>query len=62
VVSAGATVIAVHHDMGTLRRYFDRALFLSEGRVGAQGEVESVFGSEAYRRAYPMVSEGGVGG
>jgi ABC-type Mn2+/Zn2+ transport system ATPase subunit len=62
VVSAGATVIAVHHDMGTLRRYFDRALFLSEGRVGAQGAVEAVFGSDAYRRAYPGVSEGGVGG
>lgn len=62
VVSGGATVIAVHHDMGTLRRYFDRALFLSDGRVGAQGEVAAVLGSEAYRRAYPSGSEGGVGG
>lgn len=63
VVSAGATVIAVHHDMGTLRRYFDRAMFLSDTRVGAEGSVDEVFSSEAYRLAYPSVVErGGAGG
>jgi manganese/zinc/iron transport system ATP- binding protein len=57
VASSGGTVIAVHHDMGSLRRYFDRALFLFDGRVGSEGEVREVLRSAAYRSAYSVFME-----
>jgi manganese/zinc/iron transport system ATP- binding protein len=49
--SAGKTVIVVHHDLQTVRRYFDWLVFLNV-RVIAQGPVAEVYTAENLRRAY----------
>ncbi|TDT43125.1 manganese/zinc/iron transport system ATP- binding protein [Halospina denitrificans] len=48
---AGKTVIVVHHDLQTVRDYFDWLVILNV-RVVAQGRVPEVYTGENLRRAY----------
>ncbi|WP_110670235.1 metal ABC transporter ATP-binding protein [Salinicola halophilus] len=48
---AGKTVIVVHHDLQTVRTYFDWLLILNV-RVVAQGPVEEIYTADNLRRAY----------
>ena len=47
----GKTVIVVHHDLVTVRDYFDHLLLLNK-RLIASGPTEEVFGEENLRRTY----------
>lgn len=53
--AAGKTVVAVHHDVHTITRYFDHAVLLNQGRVQAAGEAREVVVSEAMRQSYGEV-------
>jgi manganese/zinc/iron transport system ATP- binding protein len=48
---AGRTVVVVHHDLQTVRSYFDWLVMLNL-RVVAQGPVEAVYTAENLRAAY----------
>mgnify|MGYP006422798531 CR=1 FL=1 len=48
---AGKTLVVVHHDLQTVRDYFDWLVVLNV-RVAAQGPLESVYTAENLRRAY----------
>jgi manganese/zinc/iron transport system ATP- binding protein len=48
---AGATVIVVHHDLQTVREYFDEILLLNM-RLVAAGPVAEVFTEENLRKTY----------
>src|SRR5690606_26781965 len=48
---AGKTVIVVHHDLQTVRSYFDWMVILNV-RVIAQGPVSEVYTTDNLRRAY----------
>jgi len=47
----GKTVIAVHHDLQTVREYFDQVTLLNVRRI-ASGPVDEVFTEENLRRTY----------
>ncbi len=47
----GKTVVCVHHDLTTVRTYFDRCLLINT-RVIAQGPVADTFTDENIRRTY----------
>ena len=47
----GRTVVVVHHDLTTVRRYFDWLVILNR-RVVAQGPVAEVYTAANLRRAY----------
>ncbi len=49
--SQGKTVVCVHHDLQTLKEYFDWVMLLNVRRV-ALGKVQDVLTSEHLRRAY----------
>jgi manganese/zinc/iron transport system ATP- binding protein len=49
--AGGKTVIAVHHDLRTVRSYFDW-LFILNVRAIAQGPVEQVYTAANLRAAY----------
>ncbi len=49
--SQGKTVVAVHHDLSTVRDYFDRVLILNVRKV-AEGTVAEAFTPEALQAAY----------
>lgn len=49
--SAGKTALVVHHDLQTVKEYFDRVLVLNR-RVIASGEVEATFTGSHLRAAY----------
>ncbi len=49
--SGGRTVLVVHHDIQTVREYFDEVLLLNM-RVVAHGPVEQVFTSDNLRKTY----------
>ncbi len=51
LVATGKTVVAVHHDLTTLRSYFDEVALLS-GRLIAAGPVSEAFTAEALRQTY----------
>lgn len=48
---AGRTLVVVHHDLQTVRDYFDWLVILNV-RVVAQGPVEEVYTTDNLRRAY----------
>ncbi|MFC7703475.1 metal ABC transporter ATP-binding protein [Plastorhodobacter daqingensis] len=48
---AGRTVVVVHHDLQTVRRYFDWLVMLNV-RVIAQGPVAEVYTADNLRRTY----------
>ena len=47
----GRTVVAVHHDLSTVREYFDDVLILNVRKV-SEGPVETAFTPEALDAAY----------
>jgi len=47
----GKTVIAVHHDLRTVPRYFDQVILINT-RLVASGPVESVFTEDLLRKTY----------
>ncbi len=49
--SRGCTLLVVHHDLETLREYFDWVLLLNVRRI-ALGPVDEVLNSENLRRTY----------
>lgn len=49
--AAGKTVVVVHHDLQTVREYFDWVTLLNVRRI-ASGPVAEVFTEENLRRAY----------
>ena len=49
--SAGKTIIVVHHDLQTVREYFDHVILLNM-RVVAHGSVEEVFTQENLKKTY----------
>lgn len=49
--SKGKTVVCVHHDLQTLKEYFDHVLLLNV-RAVAQGPVEEVLTGDNLRRCY----------
>ncbi len=58
VRDAGKTVIAVHHDLDSVRGYFDDVALLNVERIAA-GPVDEVFTEENLRRTYqPRVAAG----
>lgn len=48
---AGKTVVAVHHDLTTVRDYFDNAFLINTRKV-AEGPVDDVFTTENLQAAY----------
>lgn len=50
---AGKTVVVVHHDLETVRSYFDWLLFLNVEKI-AVGPVEEVFTEENLSKTYGM--------
>ena len=59
---SGKTALVVHHDLQTVREYFDEMLLLNM-RVVASGPVETVFTQENLRKTYggklPLLDEVG---
>lgn len=49
--SAGKTVVAVHHDLSTVKDYFDTVFLINTTRI-AQGPVRTTFTSENLQKAY----------
>jgi manganese/zinc/iron transport system ATP- binding protein len=49
--SAGKTIVVVHHDLQTVRDYFDHVILLNM-RVVAHGSVEDVFTQENLKKTY----------
>jgi manganese/zinc/iron transport system ATP- binding protein len=49
--AAGRTALVVHHDLETVREYFDHVLLLNM-RLVASGPVQEIFTSENLRRTY----------
>ena len=49
--AAGKTVLVVHHDLETVREYFDYLIMLNM-RIVAAGPVEEVYNSENLKRTY----------
>ncbi|MFO7664112.1 MAG: metal ABC transporter ATP-binding protein [Chloroflexota bacterium] len=49
--AAGKTVVVVHHDLQTVREYFDWVMLLNVTRIAA-GPVEAAFTEENLRRTY----------
>src|SRR6056297_347783 len=49
--AAGCTVIAVHHDLSTVRDYFDNVLIINMSKI-AEGPVETTFTTTALQSAY----------
>lgn len=59
--TAGRTVVVVHHDLQTVREYFDWVLLLNVRRI-ASGPVNDVFSEENLRQTYggrPVILEPG---
>jgi len=48
---AGKTVVAVHHDLTTVREYFDHAFLINTRKV-AEGPIEEVFTADHLQMAY----------
>jgi manganese/zinc/iron transport system ATP- binding protein len=51
LAEAGKTAIVVHHDLATVREYFDEALLLNVRRIAA-GPVDEAMTEENLQRAY----------
>lgn len=47
----GKTMVVVHHDLNTVRKYFDRIIILNK-RIIAQGSVEEAYTKENLEKAF----------
>ena len=47
----GKTVVAVHHDLSTVRAYFDDVFLINRRKIG-EGPVDQAFTSDALRNTY----------
>lgn len=47
----GKTLLVVHHDLATVKKYFDKVILLNQ-RMIAYGDTEAVFNEENIARAY----------
>ena len=47
----GRTIVVIHHDLSTVRRYFDRVILLNQ-RIVAYGDTSEVFTDERVAEAY----------
>jgi len=47
----GKTLLVVHHDLATVKKYFDKVILLNQ-RMIAYGDTETVFNEENIARAY----------
>ena len=57
----GKTVVVVHHDLRTVKTYFDRVILINL-KVVAEGEVETTFTEENIAKAYGGFVIGSNGG
>lgn len=62
----GKTLLVVHHDLATVKKYFDKVILLNQ-RMIAYGDTETVFNEENIARAYggqlPVLHKmGNIGG
>ena len=48
---AGKTIVCVHHDLHTLKKYFDRVVFINK-YVIANGKIDDVLTEENIRKTY----------
>jgi hypothetical protein len=55
VMNQGTTLVYVSHDLATVEATCSRGIWLREGTVAAEGDVESVL--DAYRRSFDDVDE-----
>ena len=53
----GKTVLVVHHDLQTVKDYFDHVLFLNR-TVVAHGETDAVFTTENIEKTYEGTIQG----
>lgn len=51
ITASGKTVIVVHHDLGTVKEYFDQVVFVNVKLIAA-GPVNEVFIEENLQKAY----------
>lgn len=61
VRDSGKTVVAVHHDLESVREYFDDVILLNVGLIAA-GPVAEVFTEENLRRTYHAPTRPGLDG
>ena len=59
---AGKTIIIVHHDLSTVRRFCSWATLLSDGSLVSTGPLEEAFTTEAVHQAYGLLDEEITGG
>ena len=48
---AGKTIVCVHHDLHTLKKYFDHVIFINK-YVIANGKIDDVLTEENIRKTY----------
>jgi len=51
LAQAGKTLLVVHHDLATVKKYFDKVILLNQ-RMIAYGDTATVFNEENIARAY----------
>ena len=59
---AGKTIVIVHHDLSTVRRFCSWATLLSDGSLVSTGPLEEAFTTEAVHQAYGLLDEEITGG
>ena len=58
----GRTIVVVHHDLSTVRRFCTHAVLLSDGLLVAAGPLEEAFTAQTLHRAYGLSDEALMGG
>jgi ABC-type Mn2+/Zn2+ transport system ATPase subunit len=51
LAAEGKTLLVVHHDLATVKKYFDKVILLNQ-RMVAYGDTDTVFNEENIARAY----------
>lgn len=58
----GRTIVVVHHDLSTVRRFCTHAVLLSDGLLVAAGPLDQAFTAATLHRAYGLTDEALMGG
>ncbi len=58
----GRTIVVVHHDLSTVRRFCTHAVLLSDGLLVAAGPLAEAFTPQTLHRAYGLSDEALMGG